>query len=102
MRLLALTLLLIPAIPAQNFTGQIKMKSLVPPISEPWKSQQSELMMKLAEARKLAEAPKTCSIPVLVVPPKDVDSRMMIQPPATGFATRVVTPPAPPCSKTQQ
>jgi hypothetical protein len=96
MRLLALTLLLLPAIPAQNFTGQIKMKPLVPPISEPWKTLQSQPILKLAEARK------TCSIPLLVVPPKDVDSRMTITPPAAGFAMKVVTPPAPPCSETQQ
>jgi hypothetical protein len=96
MRLLALVLLLLPALPAQNFTGQIKMKSLVPPISQPWKTPQSLPIV------KLAEVPKTCSIPLLVVPPKDVDSRMIIAPPATGFSMKVVTPSAPPCSETQQ
>lgn len=92
MRLLALTLLLAPALPAQNFNGQIKGKSLLPPISQPWKASPALTIAKVASPAG------TCSIPLLVVPPKDVDQQMVIVPPSTGFAVRVVTPPAPPCS----
>ena len=95
MRLLSFALLLAPALLAQNFNGQIKLKSLVPPISQPWKPAQS------LSIAKVAGEVRHCSIPLLVVPPKEVDQQMLIAPPATGFAVRVVTPPAPPCSKAQ-
>jgi hypothetical protein len=96
MRLLFLALLLAPALPAQNFTGQIKGKSLLPPISQPWKA------MPALTIAKVASVSRTCSIPLLVVPPKDVDQQMVIVPPSTGFAVQVVTPPAPPCAQTKK
>ncbi|HXA49268.1 MAG TPA: hypothetical protein VNV86_03130 [Candidatus Acidoferrum sp.] len=96
MRLLSLALLLTPALLAQNFNGQIQLKSLVPPISQPWKPAPALTIAKVASVSP------TCSIPLLVVPPKEVDQQMVIAPPATGFAVRVVAPPVPLCPQAQK
>jgi hypothetical protein len=96
MRLFSLALLAAAALPAQNFNGQIKLKSLVPPISQSWKPASTLTIAKVASVSR------TCSIPLLVVPPKEADQQMLIAPPATGFAMKVVTSPAPPCSMTQK
>ena len=37
MRLVSLAALLAPAVLGQDFRGQIKLKPLVPPITQPWK-----------------------------------------------------------------
>src|SRR5215471_10235910 len=95
MRLFCGFILCAPAVLAQNFTGQIRMKSLVPPISQPWTAP------KAAPARPQRPVANlgACSIPLLKVPAVDADSRMLITPPAQQGSIRTVTPPAPPCDE---
>ena len=92
MRILILAILLAP-LKGQDFHGQIKLKSLVPPLSQPWKTGQRVIE---------ATVSKPCAIPLLKAKPNDTDSKMKITPPATGFHIRQVTPPAPSCEEITQ
>ena len=92
MRLLSLAALLAPALLGQDFRGQIKLKSLVPPLTQPWKTQP-------VTAPKLEVIESvSCSVPLLNVLPVETDQKMLVTPPSSGFHMRNVTPPAPSCA----
>jgi hypothetical protein len=93
MRLVSLAALLAPAVLGQDFRGQIKLKPLVPPITQPWKSLNPITVLKQPPAQS-----GTCGIPLLNVTPVETDQKMLVTPPATGFHMRNVTPPAPSCA----
>ena len=94
MRFLYLAALLLPALTAQDFTGRIKMKPLLPPINQPWNSIGAKPIFRIM-APPAGTSP--CSIPLLPVNPAETDSAMVLPPPNGNFAGRVVTSPAPPC-----
>ncbi len=98
MRILILAIILAP-LKGQDFHGQITLKSLVPPLSQPWKS---PLPAGTITLPKLTGAARPCAIPLLKAKPNDTDSKMTISPPAAGFHVRQVTPPAPSCEETTQ
>jgi hypothetical protein len=94
MRFLCLAALLLPALQAQDFTGRIKMKPLLPPINQPWNSIGAKPIFRIA-APPAETSP--CSIPLLPVNPVETDAAMVVPPPSGNFAGRVVTLAAPPC-----
>ncbi|MBS1858451.1 MAG: hypothetical protein JST11_23985 [Acidobacteria bacterium] len=96
MRILALAVLLLPALPAQNFQGRIKLPPLVPPLSQPWTQRQA--IPPLIQGRPSAQS-GPCSIPLLNVMPREADRRMLVPTPEEpGSRMPVVNPPAPPCA----
>jgi len=96
MRLVLLSILFSAMLPAQNFRGQIKLKPLVPPLSEPWTVRPSVNELSLLQPLPVQ---RPCSIRLLEAKTNEIDSNMLVSPPAEGFHMRVVTPPAPPCDE---
>ena len=91
MRLLSLAALLAPSLLGQDFRGQIKLKPLLPPLTQPWKTQP------VAAPKLEVIESVSCSVPLLNVMPAETDRKMLVAPPSSGFHMRIVTPPAPPC-----
>ena len=96
MRLVLFAMWFSPVLVAQNFRGSIPIKPLVPPLSKPWpiRPSVSELSMP-----KPLPVQRPCSIRLLEAKTSEVDSQMLVTPPADGLHIRVVTPPAPPCDE---
>ncbi len=102
MRLLALAVLLAPLAPGQNFRGQIKIKPLVPPLSQPWNAPRPLMRVHPAPGIQLmnpAAVSRPCSVPLLQVTPRELDLKMHVAPPSAGARMPVVEPPAPPCAQ---
>jgi hypothetical protein len=100
MRLVLLLALVLPAMPAQNFQRQIKMKPLLPPINQPWKSPNSGPRLLIAATPRTGTSP--CSIPLLPAKPVETGDAIVVAPRKGNFAMRMVTPPAPPCEPPQR
>ena len=96
MRLLFSVAVLAPALFGQDFRGQIKLKPLVPPLSQPWKAQ-PVLGGVTVLKQQVIESSGPCAVPLLQVTPVETDQQMLVAPPSTGFHMRQVTPPAPSC-----
>jgi len=104
---LPLLLALVPcAVFAQNFQAMPRLKPILPRLDQPWtKTQPLEklAMIGLTHAPPGTAAPsQACSIPLLVVRPRENDRQMIVTPPA-NVESRMpqVTPPAPPCADLQ-
>jgi hypothetical protein len=96
MRLMSLAVLLAPALLGQDFRGNIKLKPLVPPLTQPWKSPSLPCPITVLKQQVIESGP--CAIPLLNVTPAPTDPQSLVTPPATGFHIRQVTPPAPSCA----
>ena len=96
MRLLPLAALLAPALLGQDFRGQIKLKPLVPPLNQPWKTQPSTAL--IVKLQQQVHESGTCAVPLLNVTPVETDKQILVTPPAQGFHMRNVTPPATSCA----
>ena len=100
MRLLTLAVLLAPLVPGQNFRGQIRIKPLVPPLSQPWNATRPLVGVRPAPEIRLmnpAAVSRPCSVPLLQVTPRELDAKIHVAPPSAGARMPVVEPPAPPC-----
>jgi hypothetical protein len=104
---LRLLLALVPcAVFAQNFQAMPRLKPILPRLDQPWTKTQP--LEKLAMVGPTLAPPGTavpsqaCSIPLLVVRPRDIDSRMIV-PPQANVESRMpqVKPPAPSCADLQ-
>lgn len=96
MRLMSVAALLAPVLLGQDFRGQIKLKPLVPPLTQPWKAKPAPGGVVVLKQQVIESGP--CAVPLLQVAPVEGDKQMMVTPPATGFHMRQVTPPAPSCA----
>jgi len=94
MRLLLLAVLLAPATPGQDFRGRIRIKPLVPPLTQPWTPQAPPAGVQVVKPNPAA---RPCSVPLLQVTPPEVDSAMLVPPPSQAARIRMVPLPAPPC-----
>ena len=101
---LALLLSLVPcAVIAQNFQAMPRLKPILPRLDQPWTRAQP--LGKLALISLTHAPPGTpvasqpCSIPLLVVRPRDIDSQMIVTPQA-NVESRMpqAKPPAPSCA----
>jgi hypothetical protein len=95
MRLISLAALLVPSLLGLDFRGNIKLKPLVPPLTQPWKLQS---LPGPVTVLKQVFASASCAIPLLTVTPVETDSKMLVTPPSQGFHIRHVTPPSPSCA----
>jgi len=103
---LPLLLALIPcAVFAQNFQSMPRLKPILPRLNQPWTKMQpmgNLAVVGPAYAPPGTPLPRACSIPLLVVRPRENDRQMIVTPPA-NVESRMpqVTPPAPPCADLQ-
>ena len=101
---LALLLSLVPCVVfAQNFQAMPRLKPLLPRLDQPWTRTQplgKPTLISLTHAPSETQVPsQTCSIPLLVVRPRDIDPRMIVTPHANVEANiPQVKPPAPSCA----
>ena len=84
---------------AQNFRVMPQVK-LLPRLDQQW-SARPALPTAGSVVRGTASSPRqTCSIPLLVIPPRDVDAQMIVATPsAVEPNTPQINPPAPPCPR---
>ncbi len=100
---LPLLLALVPcAVFAQNFQAVPRLKPILPRLDQPWtKTQPMGKLAMLGAAlppQGTVQPSKICSIPLLVVTPRDVDPHMIILTPGDVEPNMPqVQPPAPPC-----
>ena len=95
MRLLLLAAIVIPVLQAQNFRGQIKLKPLLPPLSQTWgpPAQAPALPRQIIVEMPAAAEALRCSIPLINTVPGDVDAGMQTTPHLAESRMPAGTPP---------
>ena len=104
---LSFLLALVPcAVSAQNFQAMPRLKPILPRLDQPWTKTQAlrkpALVGPTIAPTGTSVLSQACSIPLVLIRPRDNDRNMIVQPQANvDPKMSQVTPPAPSCADQQ-